>query len=351
MRFGAGLVVPGAATADTGVPDEGAAPGSPPSASLACPPFPLSANASAPATTASSTPAAAVTRPLRPRPTFRTPTWRASAPAEPWAGFGNPVAVEGRRPPEHGGAVRDGARVLARGQRERVRLERGGRAGRGPHALRRRGGHRRPGRKAQQHGRAQLGGAPRPAGRAAVDVPVDLLAQRHREPPVPVVEHAGERGAIRLPGAADQQHGEAGLELVTGPGQQRVDVVAGHAEHRRDLGGLEPLPQLKLDDLALAGVQARGRVIEQLAQFGASGLVAGIGAVGCHVRGLRQRRRGVPGPRDPQGLVARHGEQPGPQPAGLAQPGQPGGGDDERVLHRVGRVGRVGSLSMDRQYL
>ena len=49
--------------------------------------------------------------------------------------------------------------------------------------------------------------------------------------------------------------------------QQRVHVITGDAEHGRDLGRVEALPQLQLDQVLLAGVQAAHRRPQQRPQF------------------------------------------------------------------------------------
>jgi hypothetical protein len=49
----------------------------------------------------------------------------------------------------------------------------------------------------------------------------------------------------------------------------------------------------------------------------------------------------VPVPQSPQALVPGDREQPRAEPAGVAQPGQARGRDDEGVLDRVGGVGRL----------
>ena len=238
--------------------------------------------------------------------------------------------------------MRDGAGILAGGQRHRVCLQVAGHAGREPQALRRRGGHRRPGRQAEQDGRAQLVDAPGGAGRAPLDVPVRPPAQRRGQLPVPAGQQRAELAAVVAACAAHEQHGEARLELVAGPGRQRGRLAAGHAEHVRDLGGLQPLPQLQLEDLALGGVQAARGGGEQGTQFGPFGRSLGDVDDGVrHARRHGEPRRGPRRPQDPQAFVARDGVQPGAEPAWIAQLRQPGRGDDERVLDGVGGVGGI----------
>ena len=152
---------------------------------------------------------------------------------------------------------------------------------------------------------------------------------------------AAELVALAAPGAADEQHRQAGLKLLAGPRHQRVRMVAGDAEHGRDLGRLQALAQLELDDLPLARVQPGGGVLEQRAQVGALGVGGRVAGVVGHVGRLVERRRPLLRPEDPQRLIPRHGVQPGTQPTRVTQSVEPGCGDDEGVLNGVGGVGRV----------
>ena len=238
--------------------------------------------------------------------------------------------------------MRDRADPVPGGERDRVRPQPLGRARREPERDRRPGRERRAGRQVEQHGRAQLLGPPGVAGRAALDVPVDALAEQDRQAPVPAAQQGAELVALAAAGPADQQRRQARLELIAGPGQQRVRVVAGDAEHGRDLGRLEPLAQLKLDDLALARVQPQGGVLEQRAQVGPLGAGGDVAGVVGHVPRLVQRRRAPLRPEDPQRLIPRHRVQPGTKPIRVTQPAEPGRGDDKGVLNGVRGVGRVG---------
>ena len=255
--------------------------------------------------------------------------------------LGEAVPPERLRAAQDRGPVRDRSRAAADGKPERVRLEPGGRAGREPEVLRRRGDHRRARRQAEQHGGAQLEGAACAADRAALDVPVNPLADRHGQVPVPVAEHASQLTAFISPGAADEQHAQARQELVAGPGEQRVHVVTGDPEDGGDLAGLETLPQVQFDGLALSRVQAPGRIVDQGAQSGMFGVLADVDAFVRHLWRLVKRHRRLPCPRGPQAFVACDGVQPGPEQLRVTQPRQPGGGEDERVLHGVGSISRV----------
>ena len=130
---------------------------------------------------------------------------------------------------EHGRAVRLSARLMAGRERDRVRLEALRHAGREPEGRGGPGGESRAWRQAEQHGRAQLTGTPSAADGAALDVPVNALAQYCRQPPVPAGKQRAELSAVAAVAAADEQHGEADLKLVTGPGKQRMRMASRHA--------------------------------------------------------------------------------------------------------------------------
>ena len=62
-----------------------------------------------------------------------------------------------------------------------------------------------------------------------------------------------------------------------------------------------------------------------------------------HSLGYLGQRRGQPeGSELAEALVAGHGVQPWTEPSRITQSAHFGGGDDERVLDRVGRIGRIG---------
>ena len=264
----------------------------------------------------------------------------ARAPGRP----GESVPAERPGLAEHGGPVRARARLRAGRERDRVRLEAGRHALRALEGCRRPGGERRARRQIEQHGGAKLDGAPGAAGGAALDVLVDALAQPDGQAPVPAGEHDAELAAVAAPGAGDKQHSEAGLQGVARPGEQRVGVVARHAEHTSRLGRLQALPELQLDDLALTGAQACAGAVEQRAQITGRGDRAARGvraAVRAHAGRLVQRRCPRPGPGHPPGFVPGHGIEPGAEPVLVSPGAEPGRGDDERVLHGIRGVGRI----------
>jgi len=172
-------------------------------------------------------------------------------------------------------------------------------------------------------------------------VPVHPLADRRGQVPVPVAEHAAQLTAFVAPAAPDKQRAQARQQLVAGSGKQRVHALAGYAEHGCDLGGIEPLPQVQLDGLALSRIQPSGRILDEGSQFGSFGALTDVDAVVRHLGRLVKRHRGLPRPRGPQAFVARDGIQPGPEQFRVMQFRQPEGRDDERVLHGFGRAGRI----------
>ena len=92
---------------------------------------------------------------------------------------------------------------------------------------------RRDRRDPEEHGRRYLPVPPSGADAAPLHVPVDALAHQHGQRAVPVLEHRVQLRAVLAPGAGHDERPERGLQLVAGPGQQRVRVVAGDPEHAR----------------------------------------------------------------------------------------------------------------------
>ena len=78
------------------------------------------------------------------------------------------------------------------------------------------------------------------------------------------------------------------------------------------------------------------------AHFLALGIGARLRLVGRHLARLVQRRRQPTGPELAETFVAGHRVQPWAELVRVTQPADLRGGDDERVLDRIGRVGRLG---------
>ena len=171
----------------------------------------------------------------------------------------------------------------------------------------------------------------------------DPLARQRGQPAVPAVEQHVELGTGPPPGAGHEQGAELPLQLAAGVRRQAVCLVPRHAEHGREVGALQVVPEVELDDLALSRVQPVEGGADEPAQFGPLGAPSGAGTrvgrrtgqVGGFVEArLRPAQPAVT-------LVAGHRVEPGPQLARVAQAAEPGGGDDERVLDRVGGVVRI----------
>src|ERR1035437_2922852 len=105
---------------------------------------------------------------------------------------------------------------------------------------------------ARQHRWAEFVTLALAADVAAVDVPVDPLAYQRRQLPVPAIQDLREIRAVLLPGTRHQQHAQRRLELAAGPRGQRVRLVTRHPENIRQIGMVELVPEVELDDLALA---------------------------------------------------------------------------------------------------
>ena len=113
---------------------------------------------------------------------------------------------------------------------------------------------------------------------------VDPLAHQNGELSVPALKQRVERGAVRPAGARDEQGPERGFQPVAGSGEQRVRVVAGHAEDGGDLSDLKPLPQLQLDQLLLVRAEPANGGAHERAQLLAFGAAADVGGLVGHVR-------------------------------------------------------------------
>ena len=199
----------------------------------------------------------------------------------------------------------------------------------------------RDGQHAEQHGRVQLMPPAVTALLAVLGVPVDALAEQDVQLSVPAGQHGRQLGAGLLPGAGDQQRSERRLEPGPGPRHQGVRLAHAHAEDVGEVLPAQVMAQVELDDLPVAGAEpgeGRARRRAELRPLGVRGQVDRL--VGQLVRrvgfgGQRARTQAV------AAFVARHGIEPGPELAGIAQPVQFGVGDDERVQDRIVGVGRV----------
>ena len=126
---------------------------------------------------------------------------------------------------------------------------------------------------------------------ALVDVAADPLARQHGHPAVPVVEQHVELRASPAPGAGHEQDAERLLQLAAGARRQGVRLVPRHAEHGRQVGAVQVVPEVELDDLALARVQPVEGGPDEPAQFGPLRAVIGVGR---RVGQCRRPHRGRP---------------------------------------------------------
>ena len=153
---------------------------------------------------------------------------------------------------------------------------------------------------------------------ALVDVTVDLLAVRRGQLAVPAVEQHVQVGAGPPAGARHQQRPERLLQPAASPRGQVVRLVPRHAEHGRQVGALQVVPQVELDDLAFGRVQAVQGGADELAQFGLIGVPPGTGPAYGSSRSSGLVQAGLR-PVQPQlAFVAGHRVEPGPQLARVA---------------------------------
>ena len=183
---------------------------------------------------------------------------------------------------------------------------------------------RRDRRDPEEHGRRDLPAPPPGADAAPLHVPVDALAHQYGQVAVPVPEHRVKLRAVLPPGPGHDERPERDLQLVAGPGQQRVRVVAGDSEHAGHLAAAQALPQLQFEDFPLGRPDPAERVAYQRAQVRPFYVGGDVGRFVGHVRRLLDGRVLAAGPKPPVALVPRHRVQPGPESLRVAQPGHPG---------------------------
>ncbi len=205
-----------------------------------------------------------------------------------------------------------------------------------------RGGQHGRWQQAQQRDRAELAALPVAADGAAPDVPPDPLAEQHREPAVPASQDPVQFSAGVPAGAGHQQDAERGLEMCPRPRGHGVGLVARDAERVGQVGPVQLVTQVQLDDLPLAGGEPGQRRPHHLTALRHFQIGPGIGRLIGHPRRLVERGGAAGGTEPVAALVAGHRVQPGPEPVVIAERGQLRGGDDERVLDGVGRVGGLG---------
>ena len=110
------------------------------------------------------------------------------------------------------------------------------------------------------------------AGVALLDMPADQLARRSGQLAIAAVEQQVELGAAAPPGTGHEQRAECRLQLAAGVRRQGVRLVARHAEHGREVGALQVVPEVEFDDLALTRAQLVQGGTDEPGQFGPLGL-------------------------------------------------------------------------------
>ena len=200
----------------------------------------------------------------------------------------------------------------------------------------------RGGREHGEHYRGVNFRAPDPAAHPAPpDVTCEPLAQRHAQRAVPAVQDAG-HALAEVPGRPrDQQHAEQPHEPGACPFDQRLRLVVRHAQSIREVGALQLVAQVQLEELALHWLQTCERGPHKGAKFDLPGSARKRDAVICHLR-----RRRDPSLHPAVALVAGYRKQPAPQSVGLGQLRDLGCGDDESIVHRIGRVGWFSELGL-----
>ena len=118
-------------------------------------------------------------------------------------------------------------------------------------------------------------------------------------------------------------------------------MVAGHPECVGEFGAVKLLNQAQLDDIPLTRVQPVDGGPDQLLDVGPFGRDADLGGLGGNVRGFLEGRQSGPGPQPAEAFVTGDRVEPGAQSGPIAQVPELSRGDEERVLHRIGGIGRL----------
>jgi hypothetical protein len=197
-----------------------------------------------------------------------------------------------------------------------------------------RGGRHRGNGRQQGQGAGELaaGGG---ADLAAVDVAGDPLADQRGEAAVPVGQHAGQVGAVVAAQAGHQQRPQGAFDLVAEAGEEDVDVGRLDADCLAEVGALEAVAEVEVEQGAVAFGQAGGGVPDQVAEVGlVGGLLGaggGVGQVGHVLLGSDARS----GPDPAEGLAAGDRVQPGAQALRVAELAEAlGRGRRSRRRHR-----------------
>src|SRR5438477_6785998 len=98
----------------------------------------------------------------------------------------------------------------------------------------------------------------------------DQLARRSGQLAVPAVEQQVELGAAAPPGTRHEQGTERCYQLAARVRRQGLCLVPRHAEHGREVGTLQVVPEVELDGLALTRAQLVQGDTDEPGQFGGS---------------------------------------------------------------------------------
>jgi hypothetical protein len=131
---------------------------------------------------------------------------------------------------------------------------------------------------------------------------------------------------------------QGAIDLVAEAAEEHVGVAGLHAHGLGQLGALQAVAQVEVEQGAVALGQAGGGVPDELAQVGPPGRLAGAGRGVGRVGRLRLGRGACPGPGPAEGLAARRRVQPGSQPLRVAELAEAPGRGHERVLGGAGRL-------------
>jgi hypothetical protein len=108
-------------------------------------------------------------------------------------------------------------------------------------------------------------------------MPADQFARRSGQLAVPPVEQQVELGAAAPPGARHEQGAERRLQLAARVRRQGLRLVPRHAEHGREVGTLQVVPEVEFDRLALTRAQLVQGSTDEPGQFGLLGASPDVG--------------------------------------------------------------------------
>ena len=182
------------------------------------------------------------------------------------------------------------------------------------------------------------------AHRAAPDVTCEPLAQCSGERAIPAIQQASRAWAQATCRPRGQQHAEQFGKPGAGLRRKPPRLATRYAQSIREVSGLEPAVQVQLDELPLGWLQARERGPDEVLELRIADM--GVVPIAGRLDQVSARSRKGTGTRAALALVTGDGEQPRSQPVRILQARDLGPGDNEGVVHRVSRVGRVDKQRM-----